>query len=72
MDNTDKVVDLLIELKREICEKYYDGIDCCKIDCYGKLHWCPMAYDEDKGRYDFCQINDIINLITENEDTLDD
>ena len=42
MDNTDKLVDLLIGLKREICEKYYGVNGCYQVDCYDKLHWCPM------------------------------
>ena len=76
MDNTDKVVDLLIELKREVCKKYYSSDGCYQIDCYDKLHWCPMAYDGMNSHkvtyHDYCQINDIINLITESDGQLND
>lgn len=70
VDNTDKLIDLLIGLKREICKKYYNGTDCYQVDCHDELHWCPMAYDgmDNHGHkcyHDFCQINDIINHITE-------
>ena len=76
MDNTDKLVDLLIGLKREICEKYYGVNGCYQVDYHGKLHWCPMAYYGRTGRIDavcpdFCQINDIINFVTESDGTLD-
>lgn len=71
MDNTDKLVGLLIELKRKVCEKYYGGNGCYQVDCYDKLHWCPMAHYGTHRRGvvypDFCQINDIINLITESD-----
>lgn len=77
MDNTDKLVDLLIKLKKEICKKYHGDDGCYQFDCYDKLHWCPMAYyGKDAFRHtvlpDFCQINDMINFITESEITLDD
>lgn len=77
MDNTDKLVDLLIKLKKEVCKKYHGDDDCYQADCYDKLHWCPMAYDGmDSHIYtchpDFCRINDIINFITEGKYMLDD
>lgn len=77
MYNADKIVDLLIGLKREICKKYYNGTDCYQIDCHDKLHWCPMAYDgmdahTIKPYHDFCRINDMINYITESEGSSDD
>ena len=77
MDNTDKLVDLLIDIKKEFCKKYYNGSDCQQFDSHNNLHWCPMAY-YGKGSFrhtaspEFCQISDIINTITERGVTIDD
>lgn len=40
MDNTDKLVDLLIDIKKEFCKKYYNGSDCQQFDSHNNLHWC--------------------------------
>lgn len=76
MDNTDRLVDLLIEFKKKLCKKYYNGTDCYQFDGHNNLHWCPMAYyGKDAFRHtvlpEFCQISDIINTITENQNALD-
>ena len=77
MDNTDKLVDLLIDLKKEFCKKYYNGSDCYRFDSHNNLHRCPMAY-YGKGSFrhtalpEFCQISDIINTITGSGVTIDD
>ena len=77
MDNTDKLVDLLIDLKKEFCKKYYNGSDCYQFDSHNNLHWCPMVY-YGKGDFrhtdlpEFCQISDIINTITDSGVTIDD
>lgn len=74
MVDTDKLVDTLIEKKKEYCKQFFPkkGFICCKKNEKGEDIYCPMAYygeiyngcNIDLDAPDQCRISDFIVYLT--------